>query len=199
MLARWVKTQNRGVQKERFQYIYEITMLFYSGYKSVGVWGVAVIFSWVFVGYIYEITMLFYSGYKSVGVWGAVVIFSWVFVSYIYEITMLFYSGYKKKWKKKILLHTLFFSGNLASFTRLTLNWQELKLICLFVVDSSTCFFMPVGEWSISTSLLWSFLSNCSIHSSIWSDRRLWRKGIWTKLKTRSILHIQIYNNSATP
>ena len=44
--------------------------------------------------------------------------------------------------KKKILLHTLFFSGNLASFTCLTLNWQEIKLICPFVVDSSTCFFM---------------------------------------------------------
>ena len=50
MLATRVKTQNRGVQKERFQYIYKITMLFYSGYKSVGVWGVVVIFSWVFVG-----------------------------------------------------------------------------------------------------------------------------------------------------
>ena len=49
MLATWVKTQNRAVQKERFQYIYEITMLFDSGYKSVGVWGVVEIFSRVFV------------------------------------------------------------------------------------------------------------------------------------------------------
>ena len=45
-------------------------------------------------------------------------------------------------YEKKILLYTLSFSGHLASFTCLTLNWQELKLICLFVVDSSTCFFM---------------------------------------------------------
>ena len=44
-----MKTQNSGVQKERFQYIYEITMLFYSGYKIVGVWGVVVIFSLVYL------------------------------------------------------------------------------------------------------------------------------------------------------